>query len=176
MNIPKPAIWAGLVAMVGVYMFTRIHGDPPVEPAGDDDDHAHEQAAAPGGSGAHPNQPGGRSQPAAPAGPSKIQITDVKVGTGAVATEGKSLSMHYRGTLLNGKQFDSSYDKGQPFNFVLGAGQVIKGWDQGIKGMKVGGKRKLVIPSDLAYGAQSPSPDIPANSTLQFDVELLGVK
>ena len=86
-----------------------------------------------------------------------------------------SVEVNYKGWLDNGKQFDSSYDRGQPFSFTLGAGQVIKGWDQGVAGMKVGGKRKLVIPADLAYGANSPSPSIPPNSTLVFEVELLGV-
>ncbi len=168
MNIPKPALWAGLAALVGVYIFTRHTGDPPPEPV-DDDDHTQAQATAP--SGSHPPQP---AQPVMKGG--KLLITDTVKGSGAVALPGKSLTMHYRGTLLSGKQFDSSYDRGKPFEFVLGAGQVIKGWDQGIQGMKVGGKRKLVIPPELAYGAQSPSPDIPPNSTLQFEVELLGVK
>ncbi len=118
------------------------------------------------------------------AGPNKGKITtmanglvieDVQVGDGAEATDGKKVTVHYRGTLTNGKQFDASYDRGQPFPFTLGAGQVIKGWDQGVKGMRVGGKRRLVIPAALAYGAQSPSPAIPPNSTLVFVVELLGV-
>ncbi len=104
----------------------------------------------------------------------ELKIVDERVGTGPTANTGDQLSMNYKGTLLNGKVFDQSYGRG-PFDFQLGAGNVIKGWDQGIVGMKVGGKRKLVIPADLAYGAQSPSPDIPANSTLVFEVELLSV-
>ena len=104
----------------------------------------------------------------------ELKIIDQRVGTGPVAKTGDALSMNYKGTLLNGKVFDQSYGRG-PFDFQLGAGNVIKGWDQGIVGMKVGGKRKLVIPADLAYGEQSPSPDIPANSTLVFEVELLSV-
>ncbi len=104
----------------------------------------------------------------------ELKIVDERVGTGPTANTGDQLSMNYKGTLLNGKVFDQSYGRG-PFDFQLGAGNVIKGWDQGIIGMKVGGKRKLVIPADLAYGAQSPSPDIPANSTLVFEVELLSV-
>ena len=104
----------------------------------------------------------------------ELKIVDQRMGTGPVANTGDQLSMNYKGTLLDGKVFDQSYGRG-PFEFQLGAGNVIKGWDQGIVGMKVGGKRKLVIPADLAYGAQSPSPDIPANSTLVFEVELLSV-
>jgi peptidylprolyl isomerase len=103
-----------------------------------------------------------------------LKIQDLKVGTGATARNGTTVRVHYRGTLLSGKQFDASYDRGEPFEFSL-PGQVIDGWNQGIPGMKVGGKRKLIIPAALAYGEQSPSPDIPANSTLVFVVELLGV-
>lgn len=88
---------------------------------------------------------------------------------------GKTVSVNYTGTLTDGTKFDSSYDRNQPFDFQLGAGQVIKGWDQGVAGMKVGGKRKLVIPPGLGYGAQANG-KIPANSTLIFEVELLSVK
>lgn len=104
-----------------------------------------------------------------------LEVTDLSVGTGAEATKGKLVSVHYVGTLENGTKFDSSRDRGTPFEFTLGAGQVIKGWDQGVAGMKVGGKRKLVIPADLAYGNRAIG-NIPANSTLVFEVELLGVK
>ncbi len=108
--------------------------------------------------------------------PDGLQITDERIGTGDVAEAGKTVTVNYVGTLENGAKFDSSYDRHQPFSFQLGAGQVIKGWDEGVAGMKVGGKRQLVIPADLAYGAQSPSPAIPPNSTLVFEIELLGVK
>ena len=104
-----------------------------------------------------------------------LEVTDLSVGTGAEATKGKLVSVHYVGTLENGTKFDSSRDRGTPFEFTLGAGEVIKGWDQGFAGMKVGGKRKLVIPADLAYGNRAIG-NIPANSTLVFEVELLGVK
>ena len=108
--------------------------------------------------------------------PGDLQIEDLVVGTGAEAQIGNTLSVHYRGTLLNGTMFDSSYNRGTPFQFPLGMGRVIQGWDQGVKGMKVGGKRKLVIPPDLAYGTAGVPGAIPPNSTLVFEVELLDVK
>src|SRR6202790_2397070 len=111
---------------------------------------------------------------------SGLQYWDLKEGTGATATTGKTVSVHYTGWLAkDGKKFDSSVDRGQPFMFQLGAGQVIKGWDEGVSGMKVGGKRQLRIPPDLGYGARGTggaNPVIPPNATLIFDVELLGVK
>ena len=108
--------------------------------------------------------------------PGDLQIEDLVVGTGAEAQIGNTLSVHYKGTLLNGTMFDSSYNRGTPFQFPLGMGRVIQGWDQGVKGMKVGGKRKLVIPPDLAYGTAGVPGAIPPNSTLVFEVELLDVK
>ncbi len=104
-----------------------------------------------------------------------LKIQDLKVGTGPEAKSGFAVAVNYIGTLENGTKFDSSYDRGQPFQFMLGAGQVIKGWDIGVAGMKVGGKRKLIIPSDLAYGERTIGP-IPPNSTLVFEVELLAVQ
>jgi FKBP-type peptidyl-prolyl cis-trans isomerase len=104
-----------------------------------------------------------------------LKIEDLTVGTGAEAKDGNLVTVNYLGTLDNGTKFDSSYDRKQPFQFILGAGMVIPGWDQGVKGMKVGGKRRLAIPPNLGYGAQAVGP-IPANSTLHFDVELLEVK
>lgn len=106
----------------------------------------------------------------------ELQKTDEVVGTGDEAVAGKQVTVNYVGTLTNGTKFDSSYDRNQPFTFTLGGGQVIKGWDEGVVGMKVGGKRKLVIPASLGYGDQSPSPSIPANSTLVFEIELLKVQ
>lgn len=104
-----------------------------------------------------------------------LQIKDVVVGTGAEAVAGHVVTVHYTGRLLTGKKFDSSVDRGTPFKFPLGAGRVIKGWDQGVAGMKVGGKRQLVIPPHMAYGDQAMGDIIPANATLVFDVELLNV-
>jgi FKBP-type peptidyl-prolyl cis-trans isomerase len=104
-----------------------------------------------------------------------MKIEDLVVGTGAVATAGQRVSVHYVGTLTDGSKFDSSRDRGSPFGFELGAGRVIKGWDQGVAGMKIGGKRKLTIPPELAYGARGYPPIIPPNSTLIFEIELLGL-
>ena len=106
--------------------------------------------------------------------PSGLSITDLVVGDGPEAVKGEVVSVNYRGTLANGKEFDSSYGRG-PFSFPLGAGRVIQGWDEGVAGMKVGGKRKLVIPPDLAYGERGAGGVIPANATLTFEVELLKV-
>jgi len=107
---------------------------------------------------------------------SDLKTEDVKVGEGAIAAEGDTVLVHYTGTLTDGTKFDSSLDRGKPFEFVLGAGQVIKGWDIGVSGMRVGGKRKLTIPADLAYGERGAGEDIPPNSTLVFEVELLEIK
>jgi peptidylprolyl isomerase/FKBP-type peptidyl-prolyl cis-trans isomerase FkpA len=106
----------------------------------------------------------------------ELKMEDLVVGTGAEAVSGKVISVHYTGTLTNGTKFDSSKDRGTPFEFTLGAGEVIQGWDKGFAGMKVGGKRKLTIPSDMGYGAQGAGGVIPPNATLIFEVELLDVK
>lgn len=108
--------------------------------------------------------------------PTGLKYEDLKVGGGTVATSGKRVSVHYTGSLDDGSVFDSSVTRGQPFEFGLGAGEVIKGWDEGVAGMKVGGKRRLTIPGALGYGPMGSPPKIGPNATLHFDVELLGVK
>ena len=106
----------------------------------------------------------------------QLVIEDIRVGTGAEAKAGQTVSVHYVGTLTDGKKFDSSRDRGKPFDFPLGGGRVIKGWDQGVAGMKVGGLRKLTIPPSLGYGAAGFPGAIPPNATLIFEVELIAVK
>jgi FKBP-type peptidyl-prolyl cis-trans isomerase FkpA len=111
---------------------------------------------------------------------SGLQYEDIKPGTGAEATAGKQVSVHYTGWLQNkdgsaGTKFDSSKDRNDPFGFSLGGGQVIRGWDEGVQGMKVGGVRKLIIPASIGYGARGAGGVIPPNATLIFEVELLGV-
>ncbi|SRR5208283_5662740 len=105
-----------------------------------------------------------------------LQIEDLKAGSGAEARPGQTVTVHYVGTLTDGTKFDSSRDRNEGFTFPLGAGSVIKGWDQGVAGMKVGQLRKLTIPPELGYGARGYPPVIPPNSTLVFEVELLSVR
>lgn len=107
---------------------------------------------------------------------SGLQYWDIKAGTGAEAKSGSHVKVHYTGWLTSGKKFDSSVDAGQPFDFTIGAGDVIKGWDEGVTGMKIGGKRQLRIPPDLAYGAKGYPGAIPPKATLIFDIQLLAVK
>jgi FKBP-type peptidyl-prolyl cis-trans isomerase len=121
------------------------------------------------------------STPAAPSGGAATQLPGLKieelvVGTGTTAQAGNTVSVHYTGWLTDGTKFDSSRDRGQPFSFKLGAGQVIPGWDQGVAGMQVGGRRRLTIAPELAYGKAGYPPVIPANATLVFEVELLDLK
>jgi FKBP-type peptidyl-prolyl cis-trans isomerase FkpA len=111
-----------------------------------------------------------------PTTPSGLTYEDLKEGTGAAAKAGDTVDVHYTGWLTNGTKFDSSLDRGQPFSFALGAGRVIKGWDEGVAGMKVGGKRKLTIPPALGYGARGAGRVIPPNAELIFEVELLKIK
>ncbi|GIW79020.1 MAG: hypothetical protein KatS3mg105_0827 [Gemmatales bacterium] len=108
--------------------------------------------------------------------PSGLKYQDIEVGTGAEAQKGDTVVVHYTGQLTNGKKFDSSRDRNEPFDFVLGTGEVIKGWDEGIQGMKVGGRRKLIVPPELGYGSRGSGGVIPPNATLVFDVELLRVE
>jgi FKBP-type peptidyl-prolyl cis-trans isomerase len=117
--------------------------------------------------------------PAAPASAAAVVTSlikvDTKVGKGAAAKTGDTVKVHYTGTLMNGSKFDSSLDRNEPFEFKLGAGMVIRGWDEGVVGMKPGGKRKLTIPSDMAYGKSGHPPVIPPDSPLVFDIELLAI-
>ena len=117
---------------------------------------------------------GGGGASETPAGPTTLQIEDVVVGTGATAASGDTISVHYVGTFLDGRQFDSSAGRG-PLTFRLGAGAVIQGWDQGLVGMRVGGKRRLTIPASLAYGSQGFPPVIPPNTPLRFEVDLVSI-
>lgn len=107
---------------------------------------------------------------------SGLKYEELKEGTGATAKKGDKVDVHYTGWLTDGKKFDSSVDRGQPFSFTLGAGMVIKGWDEGVQGIKVGGKRKLYIPADLAYGKKGAGGVIPPDAELIFEVELLKIK
>lgn len=159
---------------------------------GDDDDAANDGTTAPVEAApveTAPPAPETEAPPAAPAGkkpkvnipsgaaPSKLVTTDIKKGKGAQAKKGDAVSVHYVGVLFKGgKQFDASWDRGEPFSFQLGAGMVIPGWDKGVAGMREGGRRRLVIPSDLAYGPQGQPPDIPGGATLVFVVDLLEVQ
>jgi len=108
--------------------------------------------------------------------PNGLKYVDLKVGDGTLAESGKTVVVHYTGWLTDNTKFDSSVDRGEPFSFQLGAGQVIRGWDEGVKGMRVGGKRKLTIPPDLGYGERGAGGAIPPNATLVFDVEVLEVR
>lgn len=135
-------------------------------------------AVALGGCSKKVDEPESDYKPAAaaplPPGPEKLEIVDEKEGTGPEAKKGDTVKVHYTGTLMNGKQFDSSVGK-DPFQFTLGQGQVIKGWDEGVPGMKVGGKRKLTIPWNMAYGEAGSGDKIPPKAALKFDVELLEI-
>jgi peptidylprolyl isomerase len=136
--------------------------------ASDNDQTSGAEIAQASGLGGELNAPKERTTP------SGLRITDLVVGTGAEAVAGQTVVVNYRGTLANGTEFDSSYGRG-PFSFPLGGGRVIQGWDEGVAGMKVGGKRKLVIPPDLAYGERGAGGVIPPNATLTFEVELLRI-
>jgi FKBP-type peptidyl-prolyl cis-trans isomerase len=115
------------------------------------------------------------SVPTGPSGPTNLEITEVTVGTGATAVNGDTVTVHYIGAFLNGQTFDSSYQAGAPITFQTGVGAVIPGFEQGIIGMKVGGRRLVVIPANLAYGAAGRAPTIPPNTPLQFQIDLVSI-
>jgi peptidylprolyl isomerase len=117
---------------------------------------------------------GSNDSPTGASGSGLVQTQDLRAGTGATAASGDTVTVHYVGTLVNGTKFDSSYDRNQPFSFRIGAGQVIAGWEQGVPGMRVGGKRRLTVPPSLGYGSQTVG-SIPPNSTLIFDIDLLSI-
>ena len=177
------ALKFGAVAlMVALYLGVRLSQDapqsPPPEEAGQTEGAGQTQIAQPQTTKPQGTTPPGGSSPSGATTGAVTQLVkqELKPGTGAVAKSGDSVSVHYRGTLANGTKFDASYDRGKPFDFTLGQGQVIKGWDEGVAGMKVGGKRKLIVPPDMAYGASPPpGAPIPPNATLVFEVELLKV-
>ncbi len=122
-----------------------------------------------------PAAPKPETKAEAPPPEKKLEITDLVVGKGAEAKKGSAVTVDYVGTLETGKQFDSSIERGKPFSFIIGTSAVIEGWHRGVVGMRVGGKRKLVIPPDLGYGDHGQPPDIPPHATLIFEIELLHV-
>ena len=167
-NVIGILVGVGILALGGLYLYVNFkpttQGSPPA-------------ITSPGSSGSAMCD----VQPAANTSLKDADVTelkkeDVKVGTGAEAVAGKTVVVNYIGRLVDGKQFDTSCNRGQPFDFPLGAGGVIQGWDQGVAGMKVGGQRRLIIPSSLGYGANGAGADIPPNAALIFDVELLEVR
>lgn len=177
-----PSILSGIFLLL-LPACSKLTEPPTAEPISTDTSttSASAKGAATAQLNAKPAQSAPPPAPSAPAVPpaaagGKLETKDVVVGKGKEAKAGDRVSVHYAGTLTDGKEFDSSRKHGKPFDFQLGAGNVIKGWDQGVAGMKVGGKRKLTIPYELAYGERGMPPAIPPRATLLFEVELLEVK
>jgi len=160
----KSKLIAIVALVLGIGLIVHFK-EQPLAPDEDDDNKPPATQAAPVSKADAAKLSGGVTQ---------LQVKDERVGTGAVAKSGDSVTVNYKGSLLDGTVFDQSYGKA-PFSFNLGTGGVIKGWDQGVAGMKVGGKRQLIIPSELGYGAEGSPPKIPGGATLKFDVELLSI-
>lgn len=173
MKIMLIVLALAIVVGGGAWWFLRLEPSPESESIYDQLQRTEDAARTP------LPESGTRETPVAPTSTitnvTKLMIEDIKVGEGAEAKAGDTVSVHYTGWLTNGTKFDSSVDRGTPFEFPLGAGRVIKGWDQGVAGMKVGGKRKLTIPADLGYGDRGAGALIPPGATLVFDVELLAI-
>ncbi len=173
MDKSKLAGIAVLVALGGALFLSKAQ-DAPAPPADEQAAQGSEQHSEGDGHDHGATSAASTDPKALAGGVTQLKIEDLRPGTGAVAQDGDQLSMNYKGSLLNGEVFDQSYGRG-PFDFPLGGGQVIKGWDEGIKGMKVGGKRKLTIPASKGYGEAGSPPKIPGGATLIFEVELLKV-
>ncbi len=176
-NLVLAALLAALPVSGGLVACSNLTAPPAPEAISTDTTTSGAASAKPPPPKANPTASAPAIAPAPPSDPNaKLQSTDIVVGKGAEAKTGDTVSVHYLGTLTDGKEFDGSRKRNSPFVFKLGEGRVIKGWDQGVVGMKVGGKRKLVIPPALGYGERGMPPVIPPGSTLNFEIELLEVK
>jgi FKBP-type peptidyl-prolyl cis-trans isomerase len=177
LGLPGLLLLAGVAVGVTAPACSKLTSPPSPEPISTDTSVTGASAAKAPPPRPSATAPAAAAAPAPPIDPNaKLVSTDTVVGKGPAAKTGDTVSVHYVGTLTDGKEFDSSRKRNQPFVFTLGQGRVIKGWDQGVVGMKVGGKRKLVIPAVLAYGDRAMGPMIPAGSTLNFDIELVEIK
>jgi FKBP-type peptidyl-prolyl cis-trans isomerase FkpA len=172
-RLARPAAIGAALALAATTACTSLTQPPPPEQFAEAREGGAPATSAQAQAQPAPTQPSLPTQPVPP--DQQMGMVTITAGTGDVAKAGDRVSVHYVGTLTDGSKFDSSRDRNQPFQFVLGQGQVIKGWDQGVAGMKVGEKRKLTIPPAMAYGAMGRPPKIPPNSTLVFEVELLAV-